>query len=203
MRNLSVVPSPASVSGDLTFRASVHLMFSSEAREHDDDGYLSQTIIISPALARSLAAELLAAADAAEPTPLRVRTCDSCGQPSGDSTLCPPCEEELSREASKATPADAAKGSSQGMEGAAPTGGQATDQHTVGSQDNTAPGAHEHRGELPENRGAGAGDDGARQEGVHVPRHAMTTEGDCVPWCRGCQWRTDNGKPLDWEASHG
>ena len=105
-------------------------MFSSEAREHDDDGYLSQTIIISPALARSLAAELLAAA----------------------------------AEAEGHYPAGAAKGSSQGSEGAAPTGGQATDQHTVGSQDNTAPGAHEHRGELPENRGAGAGDDGARQE---------------------------------------
>jgi len=34
---------------------------------------------------------------------------------------------------------------------------------------------------------------------LYVPRHVTTLEGDCVPWCRGCQWRTCNGKPLDWE----
>jgi hypothetical protein len=30
------------------------------------------------------------------------------------------------------------------------------------------------------------------------PAHVVTNADDCVSWCRGCQWRVDQGLPLDW-----
>lgn len=33
-----------------------------------------------------------------------------------------------------------------------------------------------------------------------LPGHAVNEEGDCAPWCRGCQARQDSGLPLDHEG---
>lgn len=161
---------------------------------HSTDGevYLGLDLNVSAACARQLAAELLAAAAEAEgvpapatpvqlPSGLSRRTCDRCGQPSGEFTLCWSCDQRAP--ALLAEPPAGGTGSS-----GRPAGGVTEATSNLADIPSVPP--SEQRGEMPEIRRVGEPDDKARQG--DIPRGCTCDWGDTT--CPRHAW-PDGGAP--------